>query len=341
MSGHDPLGGFFGLDLPESRGGLVRHWGAQHGLGWFNATSALAALIRTLDPPAVWFPAFLCPELAEAAPEARRRFYPLDKALAPDMSALGDLAQGDLVLGVNYFGRDPGAAWRAFTTARPQVHFVEDCAQTIDTGAAPWGGWRLFSPRKIAGIPDGGLLVPDGAARPMPPRPDPAPFADVQDGLAAKLARMERPAENALWHPMNQAHEAAHAITDHAISGLSMRLLGLIDEEAMAARRRENFRVLAGRLGDWAVIEGGDPSFVPFGFPVSVPASDRDAICQAMYAQGIFPAVHWRELPAPRSFARDWERAATYITLPCDQRYRPDDMLRLAEVFAAAVVQAR
>lgn len=108
MSGHDPLGGFFGLDLPESRGGLVRHWGAQHGLGWFNATSALAALIRTLDPPAVWFPAFLCPELAEAAPEARRRFYPLDKALAPDMSALGDLAQGDLVLGVNYFGRDPG-----------------------------------------------------------------------------------------------------------------------------------------------------------------------------------------------------------------------------------------
>ena len=51
------------------------------------------------------------------------------------------------------------------------------------------------------------------------------PVAAVQAALAAKLARMEHPMDNALWHPMNQTQEAAHAVSGQAMSELSRRLL--------------------------------------------------------------------------------------------------------------------
>lgn len=333
MSGDIPLGGFFGLELPDADAGLWRLWGAGRGRAYVNATSALAALIAMEQPGQVWFPAFLCPEFPAAAP--RPRYYALTEDLAPDTATL-DPEPGDMVIGVNYFGRTPGDAWARYVAAHSGVIFVEDCAQTILTGVPAWGHWRLYSPRKVAGVPDGGLLIPTTDA-PLPPAPAPAPAEATQAALAAKLARMEAPRDNALWHPMNQAHEAAHGLRDQAMSTLSRRLLGLLDADRIATRRHENFRVLAQALPDLAVLDARDPDFVPFGFPIRLPADQRNRVAQALYAQRIFPAVHWRSLPAPRAFSRDWARAETYLTLPCDQRWTRQDMTRLARAVRAAI----
>ncbi|MEM9761403.1 MAG: hypothetical protein AAF968_02630 [Pseudomonadota bacterium] len=335
MSAPPPLGGFFGLEVPETGAGLWRHWQADRGIAYVNASSALSALISARAPGQVWFPAFVCPEFPEAAPEAARRYYALSDDLSPDTATLSPMA-GDMVVAVNYFGRAPGAAWAEFAAARPEVTFVEDCAQTVCTGAPAWGHWRLYSPRKLVGVPDGGLLVPTGSQT-LPCAPEEPPLAALQGALAPKLARMERPMENALWHPMNQAQEAAHAVTCRGMSALSRRLLGLVDVERLSARRRENFGILAESLGDWAVITDPDPAFVPFGFPVRLPAGQRDRVAQRLYAQNIFPAVHWRHLPVSRDFARDWARADTYLTLPCDQRWEAGDMDRLSRAFRAAL----
>ena len=327
-----PLGGFFGLELPETGGGLLAHWGAARGLAFANATSALAALVRAQAPGRVWFPGYVCAEFAEAAPEAARRFYAVGEDLGPEVATLQP-GPGDLVVGVNYFGR-ASAGWRGLVAAHPQVTFVEDCAQALDTGQGAWGQWRLYSPRKLAGIPDGGLLVPVGDAA-LPPAPVAPPVAAVQAALAAKLARMEHPMDNALWHPMNQTQEAAHAVSGQAMSELSRRLLGLVDVAAVSERRHANYRVLARALGRWAVLGEDDPGFVPFGFPVRLEQGRRDAVAQALYAQGIFPAVHWRDLPGVPS-ARDRARADTWLTLPCDQRWSEEDMARMARAFVGA-----
>ncbi|MAU94942.1 PLP-dependent aminotransferase family protein [Marinibacterium profundimaris] len=335
-----PLGGFFGLELPDTGAGLWAHWGAARGLAFANATSALAALVRRAAPGAVWFPGFVCAEFTHAVPEGQRRYYAVDEDLGPEAGTL-DPAPGDIVVGVNYFGRAAGAAgaaWRARVAAHPRVTFVEDCAQALDTGVAPWGQWRLYSPRKLAGIPDGGLLVPmDGAGgrQVLPPAPEAPPVEAVQAALAAKLARMEHPLDNALWHPMNQAHEAAHAVSGQGMSTLSRRLMGLIDVAAVSARRHENYRVLAEALAPWSVLADPDPAFVPFGFPVRLAPGQRDRVAQALYGQGIFPAVHWRDLPGVPS-ARDRARAESWLTLPCDQRWSVDDMARMARAFAGA-----
>jgi len=158
------MGGFFGLEVPEAsqpENGLAAAWKiAGPRLAWTNATSALAALVVHLGPGSVWLPGYICASILAAVPGRALRFFPLREDMSPEIAAMqGRLSPGDMVLAVNMFGRDPGAEWRAFVKDHPSVTFVEDCAQALDTSVTPWGDWRLFSPRKLLGVPEGGLLA--------------------------------------------------------------------------------------------------------------------------------------------------------------------------------------
>lgn len=327
------IGGAFGLE-PPGTGGLADLWRLDPALAWENATSALAALVAQLRPGAVWLPGYLCAHMAAAVPPARRRFFPLTADLAPDTAALTALAPGDLVLAVNYFGRAPGAGWRAFVAAHPQVSFVEDCAQALDPTAPAWGDWRLYSPRKLMGVPEGGLLVPvsDRARAIEGPRLPADPQGAAQRRLPMQL-RAREPLANALWHPLFQAAEQAGEISDRAMDPAALEGLAGIDPGPMIAARRANFARLDARLAAHGLLTGPGDGFAPFGYPVLVPSARRDAVLGRLHGGGIFAAVHWRELAAAAGQAL----AARMITLPCDHRYGPAEMDRIADAFEEAL----
>lgn len=338
-SSPDPalIGGAFGLE-PPGTGGLADLWRIEPHLAWENATSALAALVAQRAPGAVWMPGYLCAHMAAAVPAGRRRFFPLTADLAPDTAALAALAPGDLVLAVNYFGRAPGATWRAFVAANPQVTFVEDCAQALDPAAPPWGDWRLYSPRKLMGVPEGGLLVPvsDRAGVLSGPRLPHDPAGATRRRLPMAL-RAAEPANNALWHPLFQAAENAGTVSDRAMDPAALAALAGVDPAPMIAARQANFARLYGRLATHAL--PGDPGhgFAPFGFPVLVPSARRDAVLGRLHGAGIFAAVHWRALAAPAGMTAEHALAARLITLPCDHRYGPAAMDRVAATFQEAL----
>lgn len=332
-----PLGGFFGLERPGA-GGLVRHWGVDPALAWANASSAFAAVVRHLRPKAVWLPGYLCLHMAEAVPMESRRFYRLNSAMEPDLDSLAGLQAGDLVLCVAYFGRTPGPAWRDFLANRPDVWAIEDCAQALDSGSPACGDWRIYSPRKLMGVPEGGLLAAMTARAQTVPGPTLPPDQNSADRrLLPMQLRRERPLDNALWHPLHQAAEAAGGLSDRAISAQAMDLLGTLDPAPMIAARKDNFARLHAKLGQHAFIDDPAPAFTPLGFPVLLPSETRDGILHRLFAQKIFPAVHWRDIAAPQSFAEDHKTAAQIATLPCDHRYGPQDMDRLANVFLGAL----
>ncbi|SMY07368.1 DegT/DnrJ/EryC1/StrS aminotransferase family protein [Flavimaricola marinus] len=339
----DPIGGFLGLERPGA-GDLNAFWGAADCPAWVNATSALAALVTELRPARVWLPGYICAELVEAVPAAARRYFPMTDALAPDIAALdGRVADGDLVLAVDMFGRAPGPDWRDFVAAHPGVTFVEDCAQALDTGEAPWGDWRLFSPRKLVGVPEGGILVPITAraierARNIGPAPEQedAHQQARQLRLAPMLARRDAPQTNARWHAMHQAAEASHRIGDAPMSPAARALLSRLEPAPMIAARKRNFAQLAEALPDFAVISQTEPAFAPSGFAVRVAPEVRSSVLAHLHAHRIFAAVHWREIPAPPEFTRDHQLAASLITLPCDHRYGPPEMARVAATFLDA-----
>ncbi len=341
MDGELPplLGGFFGSEGPGA-GGLTEFWQVGPGLCWENLSSAFAALIRHLKPRTVWMPGYLCQHMAAAVSPDQRKFYPLTVAMEPELTAFDRLQDGDLVLAVSYFGRPLGADWRQAVAARPGVWFAEDCAQSLDTGAAAWSDWRLYSPRKLMGVAEGGVLVPVTDRAKAAQMRGPAMPADpqrVEQRLLPMRMRQERPLDNALWHPMHQESENAGEVSDRAMDLGALALLSSLDPAPMIAARQANFARLAQHLADHAVITDQTPSFAPFGFPVRLAGGQRDRVLDRMFKEGVYPAVHWRDIAAPASVAADHLRATELATLPCDHRYDLRDMDRIAAVFKDAL----
>lgn len=345
----DPFtGGFFALETPvpetlapDSRGGLPALWGLDDTTPARDSAGAIfAALVRTLRPPRLWLPGWLCAPFAAGLPQDRIRLYRLTPALAPDTASLAALAPGDLLLAVNPFGQTPGPAWAAFVDAHPDTFFVEDCAQSLATGRAPWGDWQLFSPRKLMGVPEGGFLVPRTArarAITLPPAalpPDPARSAARR---APMQLRRDRPADNTLWHPLHQQAEAMGDNADRAIDPAALALLARINPAPMIAARKANAARLAAALPPALQPLPRDPAAAPFGLPLLLPR--RDALLPALYRAGIFPAVHWRDILSPPAWEDDHIRAATIVTLPCDHRYGPARMDHLATALLSLVAK--
>lgn len=346
QNGQALIGGFFGAEdaapRPLAGGGVLGLWAGgdrPHHLR-DSAGAAFGALARALAPPRIWLPGWFCAPFATGLPADRLRLYRVTADLAPDTASLGGLGPGDLLLAVDHFGQSPGPAWAAFAAARPDVTFVEDCAQALAPGTAPWGDWRLHSPRKLMGVPEGGLLVATSArARAVLPPPglpsDPARSAARARPVAL---RRDHPGDNALWHPLHQAAEAMGDNADRAIAPAARDLLARIDPAPMIAARRANAARLFHRLPSATVplLDMANPPFAPFGLPVLVDPDRRDALLARLHAQGIFPAVHWRDILSPPGWTDDHARARAILTLPCDHRYGAADMDRLAAALAAA-----
>jgi dTDP-4-amino-4,6-dideoxygalactose transaminase len=338
------LGGFFPLELPRQvsdaakTGGLLEAW--TNGLpfaAFSNARSALSALIIRIKPTHVWLPSFVCTAVAEAVPKSVQRFYRIDGALTADIADLAQAAAGDVVLGVNYFGFVPDRLFLRFVKSRPEIVFVEDCAHCAVPGTA-WGDWRLFSPRKVVGVADGGILVGTKQSA-EPPQPTCRPN-NANSLWRAPLLRFEDPLQedSAKWHSANQAKETDVNVTNAGSTRLTLALLRLYDPQDIALRRRENFAVLKSVIGEHLFPLRMANDSVPFTFPVQLEPAKRDEVLRNLHAKGIFSAVHWKSLPIPRS---DYPQAhllsRSLISLPCDQRYEPAQMEFVAEVFRQSI----
>jgi dTDP-4-amino-4,6-dideoxygalactose transaminase len=338
-----PIGGFLGLELPGGDVGLRKRWGVgDRRLAFVNASSALANLLEAAQGGTVWLPAYICPEFTRAVPPARLRYYPLDADLSPKVDVLQHaVCAGDLVVAVDYFGRPPSPAFLDYVSAHSDILFVEDCAQAFDTGRPAWGDWRLYSPRKLVGVPDGGLVVACSAkAKATRLSGATAGDLDAVDLAWPQIARFEDEAEadNDVWHALNRAKEDSLPVSSQRISRLAWSILGLLDAEAIAQQRRRNFATLASHLAPWAFLRDQLPTFVPLGFPVKLPHEVRSQVREHLYRHRVFPAVHWANLPSPAGeFPDEHALSAGLLTLPCDQRYGAAEMEKVATLFLQAV----
>ena len=334
------IGGFFELQPPNDAGrGLLDAWLGRHrAYALFeNARSAIFHVLKSHAADRVWLPAYLCEVVADASRRAGAQiaYFPLGDTLEPDIGFLAKhLRAGDFCLALDYFGRDPGHEFRQFVAGRADVHWIEDRAHAWSTGLAPWGRWVVYSPRKLIGVPDGGVLIDTHGT-------DPAARHARASGSAAfvhaALGRFEDRdgSRNALWHAASVRHERAMRIGMRPMSRISETILRGVDASALARRRRANYRLLQAHLGEMALFGDASARWVPSGFPLRLQGAER--LWKRLCAQGIFAQRHWARLPSPpRAFAREHRLARELVTLPCDHRYGTPEMMRII----AAVRQA-
>ncbi|HXY99704.1 MAG TPA: hypothetical protein VEI03_06860 [Stellaceae bacterium] len=336
-----PIGGFLPLAIDELPAAPVTPWqlwtgGARGALTFHNARSALVWLLRQKDVRRLWLPAYICREVADAVAGAGTdiRFYAVGEALAPDAARLDAmLGRGDAVLGVDYFGFAPPAAFPALVRARGDVLWIEDRAQAFDPDAEPWGDWLIYSPRKLLGVPDGGLLVSQRCEL------SPPAYEDSRDlsFMAPTLERFEDAAETHSrdWYTSYREVEAGAVASLRPMSRLAGTLLRRIDAQSIASRRRRNHAMLAKAFPSLMLrFSGARPAAVPFGLALRV--RDAGAVAGRLAEAGAFCARHWRSLPSdPRRFPEEHNLAQSLLTLPCDQRYGEAEMQRLIDCLAA------
>lgn len=327
------IGGFFEMALPDAKvdRSLLSEWGrgAARCSGFVNARSALSALLKSLGSSRVFLPAYSCTSLMDACLGFQVIFYPINESLDPNVDFLKEsVQQGDVVLAINYFGRAPSREFLDFVNEHTDITFIEDCAQSLSTGVTSWGDWRLFSPRKLVGVADGGFIVPKKTSQ------ENINIDPISNGVEAfrwiaALSRLEDQggAFNANWYAENQQHEQSMKVENSAISYLSYCLLSHLDVHSIIQKRKSNYKILYEALSSLAVFKEDNPVYAPFGFPIRVAGDMRDALVQALIHDNIFPAIHWRDLASPfHDFEFEHELSKEILTLPCDQRYGAKDM---------------
>ena len=333
--GPAPIGGFFETHTPDGAAAgasVLEAWTAGRPYAAFvSARAAFAALVENFPGADVWLPAYICRDLAAAAPADRLRFYGVREGFEPDLApVLAQARRGDLILSVAHFGQPLGDAPRAALARRPELQIVEDRAQALDAGPSPAGAWTLFSPRKLLGVADGGLLVgPPGARVPQPTGP-----ADADALWVAPAMRRDDPAgrRNSLWHAANQAKEAAMSAAPQAMTAQSLEILAHTSLSGLSARRLANWRRLDARLRPWSALRQ-PPDSPPLGYVLRLAPEARARLLNGLHAARVFAAVHWPTIAAPAAdFPREAAWTAELATLPCDHRYGPVEMDRIAGI---------
>ncbi|WP_136442093.1 hypothetical protein [Pacificoceanicola onchidii] len=329
------IGGVFeaaqsGRSVPESLWDL---WtaGAAQVLTFSNARSAFAHVIAGFGPRRVWVPAYMCRDMAEAAPKAL--FYHVDDTFSPDVQVLdASLRPGDLLLGFNPFGR-PNEVFRKLVQSHPDVIFVEDNAQALHTASHPWGHVQIYSPRKLLGVPDGGLLVDRAGLLPVP-KQRPASTARLRRaGLMRARDPLDR--ENERWYQAFREAEASMTISDQGMSATTKRVLASSAWRNIAETRRANYARLHSRLADLAFLPDRKPAWVPLGFPIRV--RDAAELARDLAVYRVFAPRHWPELAGPNLATSERAMHHQMLTLPCDQRYTEEDMDRVSRVLRKAL----
>ncbi|GAB3259935.1 aspartate aminotransferase family protein [Chitinimonas naiadis] len=328
-----PIGGFFPIEPPMPvTGSVLKRWvnaGQAHAC-FQNARSAIAAVLRAHGSKRLLLPAYICDSVIEAATAAACEvdYYPLAGDMSPDLIALRALLprSGDAVLVVDYFGRPPSAEVRAELVALPAL-LLEDCAQALDPGVAPWADWRIYSPRKLLGVADGGILRRDRARDTLPVVAD---FAAIAPPLAP-LLRFEDPAALAgeRWYAQYQQEEAQQAVSSQPMSRWSHAILDSVELAGLSEARHRNYARYQAALAAHSLL-GDARGYTPMGFVFRHVEADR--IWRSLVGLRVFAPRHWRQLPSPEAlFPKEHALAAQLITLPVDHRLNEHDVDRVIE----------
>ncbi len=326
------IGGFFALENDKQFcASLINAWQINTSILMQNARSCLALLIKLKKIKKIWLPAYCCDSIISAL-DIPFDYYPLDKALKCDLDFLRNyLNPLDAVFVIDYFGRPQDTQLIEFVSNHPKNCWIEDRAQTLIVDHLNWADYIIYSPRKLFGVADGGILVSEKHDLPQ------VKLSKLQceHFNQAQTLRALQPDANQLWYPHYQQQEQAMNVSEQAMSEQSKQILSSINIEKIKKIRQENYHYLAKQFSEHAFL-GLEIDFVPFGFMMKIANVTR--VTEKCHQQNLFVARHWINLKSPKNkFKHAHELSEMLMTVPCDQRYDLNDMEQVAKIIKESI----
>ena len=335
------MGGMFGLEInfqSDLSSLAVPPILAGPHLRLATARSAFTLLARTLRPPTVWLPSYLCGVVLEAFKDAGTcvKFYPVGEQLKiTDEEWVNSVESHDMVVFIDYFGFN---MWNFYGEAVKNrgAWVVEDaCQAMLNLSFSENADYVIASPRKFLGVPDGGILLAQNEAKlPLVDLPPP-PTEWWMDSLKASHLRasFDRHGGDREWFELFRKTDPNGPVEPARMSELSSQLLDCaFNYKAISSLRRSNFRQLAERLAEFAIYIELPDYVVPLAFPVRV--KERDRVVQDLRCREIFPPIHWPiKNIVPNEFYHSHRLSIEIMSLLCDQRYFSGDISYLVKAF--------
>lgn len=290
--------------------------------GRFALFEGLRALAEVRGVRRLWAPAYVCRPVLDVARAAGLgvALYDVNDRLEPRWPTVAP-GRGDTLLALHYFGLAlPRRPLQEFCNAHA-MPLVEDCAHTVpDPGTAAqvgsYGALAVFSLRKQAPVPGGGLLVvrdPDVRAAIRAPRraglgdrrtlvklvimlAERAAFAMSCNVLALKdrLPVLDAHPDAGLVTARETTIDLSEYSTPPAPSFLLRPMLARLDWRAQIRTRQAAYRRLAARLrtvpGVMLPVPAAPPGSVPQAMPIWV--GDPDRAVRALRGRGV-EAMRW------------------------------------------------
>lgn len=313
------MGGFFGLELPDYNNFPYRE--GAHCVYTNSGRAAFECLLRNMPRPSrIWIPRFICDTMLQATerlhiPVSR---YDCDHQLHPILPKIGD---DELVLLVNYFGLTGEAVSAAAEKLRTKC--IVD-ATTALYSPPPADVPAVYSPRKFAGLADGGVALAPFPLNWLP---------GASDNSAAKSLHLLERLENGCAAALNASERAEQALSAPPLgmSRLTRKLIRSIDFEKAADQRLKNYNTLHQALKHINRLHLPDtPEHAPMCYPLICAIPDlRDSLIE----DGIALPLYWPEvIEATEAYDTANELARRLLPLPLDQRYSDADMERLIQL---------
>jgi dTDP-4-amino-4,6-dideoxygalactose transaminase len=297
----------------------------------------LLAAARRLER--VWLPALICRPVVEAVQACglEPRLYDVDERLVPRL----DTVEGgprDALLVVHYFGLLQPMDAIAAACRQRALALVEDAAQTLPDPGSPrpagtWGDITMFSLRKQAPVPDGGVLVvkrpwclpaearrPDGVREPVGQRLAVMLAERVAFALGWNVLALKRRLDGNGYHGNGGNGHAGNGSPPGA-SPIARSLLRRVDWPRLIAAKQANYVGLLERVrtvpGVELPIPAPTPGSVPMGLPLVV--DDARRVGERLRRAGV-ESVQWPDgqqtaLP-PRAFPGAERWLARGLALP-------------------------
>ena len=332
------IGGFKELDLKsisETPNSVLSIWTQGKEFATFsNPLAALISWIYNKRVRVLWLPTITPISITKELSRLWMpyQFYPVGGDLSPSIDFIKKTQPGDAVLTVSWNGRPPSSELREALVQRKDIFWIDDRSEALWPDTPYEADVALYSPAKVLGVPDGGILIGHGVA-PLQPELNPNNVIALQR-RELLLERFENPVINGDLLAKEQAVNLEHPLPDGAMSNLSSSILARIPLRSIAEKCQENWHILFTHLAKYALWpECETATFAPSSFPLMTPASIPTVFfLTALNRKGIvchtIPTIQNKN-----GLGEELQLLQRILLLPCDHRYGKNDMENIASEF--------
>lgn len=309
------IGGFFELEL--GNGGTEYH---RDLLALNSARNAFEYILRVRKYKKVFIPDYCCAALLEPLKKLGIPYehYAIDYNLEFEDMHVG---QDEAILCINYFGIKE-AYIKKLTTKYQNI--IVDNVQAFFSSPLP-GVDTFYSCRKFFGVPDGAYLAIDQRLN----------VEFDHDNSSQRYQHLVGRIDQSAQENYNLYVAAEHSIANEEIKYMShstKRMLSNIDYEYVQQRRTDNYSFLHNKLG-----KANRLTLPGAGAYMFYPLLASKELKQMLIKNKVYVATYWPNvLEHSDKGSTAYDLAENLISLPIDQRYDREDMIRIVQIIQNA-----